>query len=178
VFGAAPGDDGPDVALAKLAAMRIGIVATVGIDDLGLAKRSAACSSNRRDSVDQRQQLGDVVAVRASQDRADRNAVHVDEDVVSGHRSRAIRGVRPSFWPAPTARTDDESTAAYERSSWPDSWSLSSSTLNNRNGIICRDTRYPGQSSDYRGFSGNGGAVQPDTDESPLPALPGRPVGA
>ncbi|CAN0624410.1 protein of unknown function [Burkholderia multivorans] len=47
MFGAAPGDDRPDAALAKSAAMRIGIVATVGIDDLGLAKRSAACLSRQ-----------------------------------------------------------------------------------------------------------------------------------
>jgi len=42
VFGAAPGDDWSDAALAKSAAMRVGIVATVGVDDLGLAKRSSA----------------------------------------------------------------------------------------------------------------------------------------
>jgi hypothetical protein len=128
VFGAAPGDDRSDASLAKSAAMRIRIVATVGVDDLGLAERSAACAANRRDSVDQRQQLRDIVAVRAGQDRADRNAVRVYEDVVLGPWSCAIRGVWPSFWPAPTARTDDESTAAYERSSWPDSRSLSSSS--------------------------------------------------
>jgi len=57
VFGAAPGDDRSDSTLAKLAAMRVGVVATVGVDDLGFAKRSAACAANRRDSVDQRQQL-------------------------------------------------------------------------------------------------------------------------
>jgi hypothetical protein len=127
VFGAAPCDDRPDAALAKSATMRIGIVATVGVNDLGLAKRPTACAANLRDGVDQRQQLRDIVAIRACQNRADRNAVCVYEHVVLGPRSRAIRGVRPSFWPAPTARTDDESTAAHERSSWPDARSLSSS---------------------------------------------------
>lgn len=128
VFGAAPGDDRSDAALAKSAAMRVGIVATVGVDDFGLAKRSAASAANRWDRVDQRQQLRDIVAVRAGQDGADRNAVRVYEDVVFGPWSCAIGGVWPSFWPAPTARTDDESTAAYEKSSWPDSRSLSSSS--------------------------------------------------
>ena len=127
VFSAPPGDYRSDAALAKSATMRIGIVATVGIDDLGLAKRPAACAANRRDGVDQRQQLRDIVAIGPRQDRADRNAVCVYEDVVFGPRSRAIRGVRPSFWAAPTARTDEESTAAHERSSWPDARSLSSS---------------------------------------------------
>jgi hypothetical protein len=105
VFGAAPCDDRPDAALAKSATMRIGIVATVGVNDLGLAKRPTACAANLRDGVDQRQQLRDIVAIRACQNRADRNAVCVYEHVVFGPRSRAIRGVRPSFWPAPTART-------------------------------------------------------------------------
>ncbi|RKE36149.1 hypothetical protein B0G76_2309 [Paraburkholderia sp. BL23I1N1] len=54
VFGAAPGDDRSDATLAKSAAMRVGVVATVGVDDLGLAKRSATSAANRRDSVDQR----------------------------------------------------------------------------------------------------------------------------
>lgn len=106
MFGAAPGDGRSDAALAEPAAMRVGIVATVGIDDLGLAKRSAASAENRRDSVDQRQKLRDIVAVRAGQDRADRNAVRVYEDVVPGPWSRAIGGVWPGFWPAPrVART-------------------------------------------------------------------------
>ena len=97
VFGAAPGDDRSDAALAKSAAMRVGIVATVGVDDLGLAKRSAASAANRRDRVDQRQQLRDIVAVRAAQDRADRYAVRVYEDVVFGPWSCAIGGVWPGL---------------------------------------------------------------------------------
>lgn len=112
VFGAAPCDYRSNAALAKSATMGIGIVATVGVDDLGLAKRPATCAANLRDGVDQRQQLRDIVAIRTRQDCADRNAVCVYEDVVFGPRSRAIRGVRPSLWPAPTARTDDESTTA------------------------------------------------------------------
>jgi hypothetical protein len=128
VFGAAPGDDRFDAALAKSAAMRVGVVATVGVDEPGLAKRSAASAANRWDSVDERQQLRDIVAVRAGHDHADRNTVRVYQDVVFGPWSCAIGGVWPGFWPAPTARTDDESTAAYEKSSWPDWRSLSSSS--------------------------------------------------
>ncbi len=101
VFGAAPGDDRSDAALAKSAAMRVGIVATVGIDDLGLAKRSAACAANRRDSVDQRQQLRDIVAVRTGQDRGERGAVGVGDDLVLGTGSRAIGRVWPRQYDFP-----------------------------------------------------------------------------
>lgn len=37
--GAAPHDNRPDAALVKSVTMPIGIVATVGVDDLGVAKR-------------------------------------------------------------------------------------------------------------------------------------------
>ena len=132
MFSAAPCDYRFDAAFAQSLTMRIGIVTTIGIDDLGSLKWSAARATDRRNRVDERQQLGDVVAVRAAQDGADGNAIGVYEDVVLGTGSRAIRGVRASFSPAPTARTDEESTAAYERSICPASRSLSSSSLCSR----------------------------------------------
>ena len=97
--------------------VRLPVVAAISVDDFGRAKRSTARAANRRNRVNQRQQLSDVVAVCARQGHADRHPVGIYEDVMFGTRSRAIRGVRPSFSPAPTARTDDESTAAYERRS-------------------------------------------------------------
>ncbi|MGF6472749.1 hypothetical protein QFZ89_008000 [Paraburkholderia youngii] len=45
VFSAALGDDRSDPVLAKSAAMRVGIVASVCVDDFGLAKRPAAGAS-------------------------------------------------------------------------------------------------------------------------------------
>jgi hypothetical protein len=128
MFSTAPCDHRFDAAFAQSLTMRIGIVTTIGIDDFGSLKWSAARAADRGNRVDERQQLGDVVAVRAGQDGADGNAIGVYEDVVLGTGSRAIRGVRASFSPAPTARTDEESTAAYERSICPASRNLSSSS--------------------------------------------------
>lgn len=127
VFGPALRDHGPDAALTQRTSVSCGIVAAIGVDDAGLLKRSATDAANRRNCINERQQLRDVVGVRAGQDRDDRNAVGVYEDVVLGTGSRTIRGVRASFSPAPTARTDDESTAAYDRSIWPAARNLSSS---------------------------------------------------
>ncbi len=42
VLGPTPSDNRSDAALAKSAAMGLGIVTTVGVDNLGLTKRSAA----------------------------------------------------------------------------------------------------------------------------------------
>lgn len=127
VFGTTLRDHRFDAAFAQCASVPRRIIAPVGIDDLGLLKWSTACTSNRWNRIDQGQQLRDVVIVRAGQDRDDGNAIGIYEDVVLGTRARAIRGVRASFSPAPTARTDDESTAAYERSSCPAARNLSSS---------------------------------------------------
>ncbi|SPD61796.1 conserved protein of unknown function (plasmid) [Cupriavidus taiwanensis] len=89
-----------DAALAKPLTMWLGVIASVCVDDFWLLKRSAAHAANGRDRVDERQQLGDVVAIRPGQDCADWDAICIDEDVVLGTWSRAIRGVRASFSPA------------------------------------------------------------------------------
>ena len=127
MFSSTPCDHWPDVTITQVLTMCVGVVAAIAVNDLGLAKRSSARAANWGDSVDQWQQLGDVVTVWAGQCRTDRHSVGVYEDVVLRTWSRAIRWVWPSFSPAPTARTEEESTAAYERSSWPHSRSLSSS---------------------------------------------------
>ena len=107
--------------------MGIGIVITIGADDLGSLKWSTTRAADRGNRVDGRHQLCDVVAVRAGQDGADGSAIGVYEDVALRTGSRAIRGVRASFSAAPTARTGEESTATYDRSICPASRNLSSS---------------------------------------------------
>ena len=99
VFCPAPGNHRLDTALAKFLAMRLGVIATVCVDNLGFLKRPATYATNRWSCVNQRQQLGDVVAIRACQDRNDRNAVGVYEDVVLGPgRARSV-GFGPVFRP-------------------------------------------------------------------------------
>ncbi|CAE6866496.1 hypothetical protein R69658_07892 [Paraburkholderia aspalathi] len=127
MFSSTPRDHWRDASITQALAMGVGVVTAIGVNDFGLAQWSATHAADRWDGIDQRQQLGDVVTVCAGQYRADRYPVGVYEDVVLRTWARAIRGVRPSFSPAPTARTDDESTAAYERSSCPDSRNRSSS---------------------------------------------------
>ncbi|MCY1262954.1 hypothetical protein D9M68_135960 [compost metagenome] len=105
VFGAAPRNHRLDTALAQSLAMRVGIVATISKDDLGLLKRPAARAADRNYRIDERQQLRDIVAVGAGQDGTDGDAIGIDEDMVLGTRPRAISGVRTCFSPAPTARS-------------------------------------------------------------------------
>ena len=53
VFGTGPGDHRIDTSLAQSLTMWIGIIASVGIDDVWLSKRSAAHAANRRDRIDE-----------------------------------------------------------------------------------------------------------------------------
>ncbi|KGV48945.1 hypothetical protein X900_3397 [Burkholderia pseudomallei BDU 2] len=128
MFGTALCDHRLDTAIAQRLPMSLGIVTMIGIDHTRSVQWVAAQSANRRNRVDQRQQLRDVIDVRADQDRGERRAVRVGDDVVLGTGSRSIGRVWPSFWPAPTARIDDESTAAREKSIWSAARSFASSS--------------------------------------------------
>jgi hypothetical protein len=68
VLGPALCDHRLDAAFAKFPAMWFGVVAAIGVNDFGLVKRPATYTADRRNRIDKRQQLGDVVAVRAGRD--------------------------------------------------------------------------------------------------------------
>lgn len=115
-FGSTFSNDRLDAAFAQLLAMWFGVIAAIGIDGTRLLQRSATHAPDRRNDINQGQQLRDVVGVRASQDGGNRDAVGVGCDVVLGFWSRAIRGVRARFSPAPTARIDEYLTTTREKS--------------------------------------------------------------
>ncbi len=99
VFGTAPGDHRLNTAIAQRSSMSLGVVSSIGVDHTRSLQRVASQSANRRNRVNQRQQLCDIVDVRAGQDRGKRRAVGVGDDVVLGTGSRAIGWVWPSFGP-------------------------------------------------------------------------------
>jgi hypothetical protein len=63
----APGDLRNDAALPQPAAVAVVVVAAVGVRGTGLAPGPSALAPHRRHTVDQRQKLGDIVAVPAGQ---------------------------------------------------------------------------------------------------------------
>ncbi len=99
VFGTALGDHWLDTAIAQRSSMSLGVVSTIGIDPTRSVQWVAAQSAHRWNRVNQRQQLRDVVDVRAGQDRGKRRAVGVGDDVVLGTGARAIGGFGPVFGP-------------------------------------------------------------------------------
>ena len=67
MLGAAPGDHGLHAALPQLAAVLVVVIAAVGEHALGALAGTPELAGDRTDPVDQRQELGDVVAVAAGQ---------------------------------------------------------------------------------------------------------------
>ena len=98
VFGLATGDLGGDPALAELAPLRLVVVGAVGGDPIWSPARPPDSAAYRRDAIDERDQLGDVVAVAACERPGERDPGRVYEKVMLGagsgpiNRARARRG--------------------------------------------------------------------------------------
>jgi hypothetical protein len=98
VLGLAAGDLGRDPAGAELAPVLVVVVTAVGGHPVGPPARAADLATYRRDAIDERDQLGDVVAVAAGNRPGERDPRRVYEKVmlraVSGpiNRARARRG--------------------------------------------------------------------------------------
>ncbi len=93
VFAFAAGDLRRDAAASELAAVAVGVVAAVGGQPLGPSARPADLAAHGRHRVEQRDQLGDVVAVAARERPGERDPSRVDQEVllrpVSGSINRA-----------------------------------------------------------------------------------------
>ena len=94
VLGLAAGDLWPDPALAKVAAMGGIVIATVGDKACGPSARPADLAAHGRHTVEQRDQLGDVVAVAARNRPGERDPCPVDQEVVLGAVSGSINRAR------------------------------------------------------------------------------------
>jgi hypothetical protein len=97
VLGAAAGECGGDAALAEQTAVLVEVVAAVADHPIGPSPWPADESCDRRDTVEQRDQLGDVVAVSARQRESERDAFGVDEEVVLRPASAPVDRARARF---------------------------------------------------------------------------------
>ena len=127
MLGVAARNLGGDAAGGQARAMGIGVVAAVGLHAVGFALRCPRFAGDGRDRLHERQQLGDVVAVGLGQDHRKGKALGVREEVVFRAGFTAIGRVRSSFFPAPTARIEEESAMAREKSMRSAARSLESS---------------------------------------------------
>ena len=119
VWGPALRQLGPHPTPMQLVPMALGIVTAVALDTRGLMAGPAGPAAQDRKRIDQRQQFGDVIAVGGGQARDNRNPLGVGENVMFRPLLPAIGGVRSSFFPPRSARTELLSTMARTRSSSP-----------------------------------------------------------
>ena len=108
VLGLASGDLRCDAALAELATVAVVVLAAVCAEPFGSATRPAWLAAHRGDTVDERDQLGAVVAVAAGERPGERDPRRVDEKVMLGARSGSINRARARFgapfWGSPAVQ--------------------------------------------------------------------------
>ena len=114
-FGQLAGDPAPF----EFVPVRLRVVSAVALDQSWLPQRPTRTAAQRRNAVDERQELRHVVAVRRREARDNRNPVGVGKNVMFRPGLTAIGRVRSSFFPPRNARSEALSTTARARSSWP-----------------------------------------------------------
>lgn len=143
VLRVAFGEEWFDVSVTKRLTVRLAVVGAVGVSLLGREPRSPDLPSDRRDCVDQRNQLRDVVLVGAGDRRRQWRAVRVDHEVVFRARLGPVHGVRSRFFPPCIARTEDESmiTLSKSRASWRRRWSSSTACNSSQTPALVHSSR-------------------------------------
>ena len=136
VLGIAFGDDRFDGQGAQPPAMGFGVIAAITLERFRALSGTARFAPNRRNSLNQRQQLRHIVGVGPGDYGRERDALRVGEKVVLAPRLTAIGWVRSSFFPRCMARTDELSTSARARSSW-------SRRRNSANSTSCKRCHTP-----------------------------------
>ena len=115
----AVGDHRGDPALAEQAAVLVVVVAAVAEHPRGAPAWSSSPSLDGRDAIEQRDQLGDIVAVAAGGRERERDPRAVDEEVMLGTGSAAVNRARARFGAPFFACTWLPSTTALSQSSSP-----------------------------------------------------------
>ena len=99
--GAVPGlascDLWGDAAVAELAATAVVVIAAISADTIGSAARTADLAADGRDAVDERDQLGAVMAIAAGKRPGERDPGRVYEKVMLGAVSGSINRARARF---------------------------------------------------------------------------------
>ena len=136
VFGAASGDDRRDTDCLDLFAVLVVVIGAVGEQRVRLSARATAAAPHRWERVDQRHELGDVVAVTAGQRHLQRDTVPFGDQVVFRAGSGTVDRARSGFGPPFIARTCEPSITARDQSNWP-------AAFNSASRFSCNVTQTP-----------------------------------
>ena len=97
-------------------AVHLGVIGAVGIEAVGALSRASRLASNRRDSLHQPYQLRHVVPVGSGQLARQRGSMGVRDDVVLATLFAPVRRIGACLSPPKTARTEELSTMAHDKS--------------------------------------------------------------
>lgn len=118
VFGIAFCQQRNDAQFSQGLSQRFAMVGPVPLKGLRPLLGSARFATDGGDGLDQRQGLGDIMPIGFRQFMGQRDPVGIGNHVVLGTCFTPVRGVWAGFLPPKTARTEDESTIALEKSIW------------------------------------------------------------
>jgi len=116
VLGISLGQNRFDSASAEFLPMGLRIVGAVALNTVGTATGPAGLTSDRRNGIDQRQQLSYVMAIGGRDLCGQWDTIGIGEDMMFRAGFPAIRGIGTSVHPPKTARTEAESTRARDQS--------------------------------------------------------------
>ena len=94
VLGCAAGDHRFDSSLAELAPVAAEVVAAIADELVGSAARPADGPAHGRYPVEERDHLGDIVAIAAGKGEGERDAALVDDQVVFGAQPSTVNRAR------------------------------------------------------------------------------------
>ena len=107
-----------NVFLTKFLAMWFRVIASISKNTVWFASRPARFACYRRNTLHQGQQLCNIVPIGAGQFNCQRKPITIGYQMMFRAFFAAIRGIWACFCPPKTARTEDESTTAREKSIW------------------------------------------------------------
>jgi hypothetical protein len=139
VLGAPTGNLRGNAPARKLGSEAIGIVGSVCLKYLGFTFGRTWFAADSRHGLEQGFGLSHIVAIGLGQKDGNRDALRFREYVVLAARTTAIGWVRSTFFPAPTARIDELSAMAREKSSFsaPRSWLSNSRCRRSQTRAFC-----------------------------------------
>jgi len=118
VFGIAFCQQRDDAQFSQRFTQCLAMVGTVPLKGLRSLLGAAWFAADGGDGLDQRQGLGDIMPIGFREFMGQRDPVCIGNQMVLGTRFTPVCGVRAGFLPPKTARTEDESTIALEKSIW------------------------------------------------------------
>jgi len=117
-----------DAETTQCATMRFRIVASIPLYGVRFPTRSASLATHRRDGVNERNQLCDIMGIRRCQDHRERHTLCIRDEMMFAAALSSIGGIGANLRPPKTALTEPLSTTALDQSIWSASLSLASNT--------------------------------------------------